>query len=85
MPAEVIQLRDYQSKRQREQAEAALREMTLEQQAIEVMNVALMGAPGMIGMEPVIHLEIPYGGQGIDGMEFDTAPSEYCAPIDDPA
>ncbi len=61
------------------------REKELERQAIEIMNVALMGAPGMIGMEPVIHLEIPYDGQGIDGMEFDTAPSEYCAPMGDPA
>ncbi len=85
MTADIIQIRDHQSRRQREQAEAALREMTLEQQAIEIMNVALMGAPGMIGMEPVIHIAIPYGGQGIDGMFTDTAPSEYCAPLDDPA
>jgi hypothetical protein len=27
-----------------------------------------MGDAGMIGMEPVIHISIPYGGQGIDGM-----------------
>ncbi len=49
MTADIIQIRDHQSKRQREQAEAALREMTLEQQATN------------------------------------TAPSEYSAPMDDPA
>jgi hypothetical protein len=56
------------------------REKELERQAIEIMNVALMGAPGMIGMEPVIHIEIPYGGQGIDGMQF-----PYVAPEKDQA
>ena len=72
---EVIQIRDHQSRRQREQAEAALREtLTLEQQAIEIMHVALMGCePTMIGMEPVIYLNI------------DTAPSEYVAPDQDSA
>jgi hypothetical protein len=72
---DLIHLRDYQSKRQREQAEAALREMTLEQQAVEIMNVAIMGAPG-IGMEPAVYVAVPYGGQGIDGMDFDAACSE---------
>ena len=72
---DLIQLRDHQSRRQREQAEAALREtMTLEQQAVEIMHVALMGCePTMIGMEPVIYLNI------------DTAPAEYCAPDKDSA
>lgn len=71
---DVIQIRDHQSRRQREQAEAALREtVTLEQQAIETMNVALLGEPTMIGMEPVIYLNI------------DTAPSEYVAPDQDSA
>ena len=59
------------------------REKHLEQQALEIMNVALLGEPTMIGMEPVIHIEIPYGGQGIDGMFTDTAPAEYCAPDKD--
>lgn len=62
MTDNVIQIRDHQSKRQRDQAEAALRGQTLEQQAVEIAHVALIG--------------IPYGGQGIDGMDFDTAPSE---------
>ena len=48
------------------------REKELERQAIEIMNVAL-GEPGMVGMEPVIYLEM------------DTAPSEYTAPLDDSA
>jgi len=70
---DVIQIRDHQSRRQREQAEAALCEaMTLEQQAVEIMHVALMGCePTMIGMEPIVYLNI------------DTAPSEYCAPDKD--
>jgi len=69
---DVIQIRDHQSRRQREQAEAALCEaMTLEQQAIEIMNIALMGEPTMIGMEPIIHINV-----------YDTAPSEYCADKD---
>jgi hypothetical protein len=59
-----------------------------ERQAMELINIALMGESTMIGMEPVIHIEIPYGGQGIDGMGFDTAPSEmnpYTAPDKDSA
>jgi hypothetical protein len=52
------------------------REANLERQAMELINIALLGEPTMIGMEPVIHIEIPYGGQGIDGMDFDTSPSE---------
>jgi hypothetical protein len=75
MTADVIQIRDHQSRRQREQAKAAIDQMT----------TALSAEPTMIGMEPVIHIEIPYGGQGIDGMWPDTAPSEYCAPESDPA
>lgn len=73
MSADIIQIRDHQSRRQREQAKAA----------IDLMTTALMGEPGMVGMEPVI--EIPFGGQGIDGMWTDTAPAEYVAPLDDPA
>lgn len=76
MSADIIQIRDHQSRRQRDQAEAALRGQTLEQQAIEIMNVALLGGPTMLGMEPVIHIEIPFAGQGIDGMWTDTSPSE---------
>lgn len=52
------------------------REANLERQAIEIMNIALMGEPGMVGMEPVIYLEM------------DTAPSEmnpYTAPDKDSA
>lgn len=52
------------------------REKELERQAIEIMNVALMGEPGMVGMEPVIYLEM------------DTSPSEmnpYTAPDKDSA
>ncbi len=75
---DVIQIRDHQSRRQREQAVAAL-----EAHALEIMNVALMGEPVPFGQEPVVYIAIPYGGQGIDGMDFDTAPSEYCAPPED--
>ncbi len=67
---EVIQIRDYQH---RQPTSATRDERTLEQQAIEIMNVALMGEPTMVGMEPVVYLEM------------DTAPSEYTAPLDDPA
>lgn len=52
------------------------REKELERQAIEIINVALMAAPTMVGMEPVIYLEM------------DTAPSEmnpYTAPDKDSA
>ena len=70
----VVQFRDYQHRQPR----SAIRdERTLEQQAIEIMNVALMGEPGMVGMEPVIYVAMP-----------DTAPSEmnpYTAPDKDSA
>lgn len=62
---EVIQIRDYQSKKAHQ---------SLEQQAIEIMTVALMGDPVPLGSEPVIYI--------------DTGPSEmnpYCAPEKDPA
>ena len=36
-------------------------ERTLEQQALDIMTYALMGEPGMIGMEPVIYIEMPEG------------------------
>lgn len=35
------------------------REKSLEQQALEIINVALMGEPGMCGMEPVIYVDVP--------------------------
>ena len=70
MTAEILQFRDYQHR----QPTSAIRdERTLEQQAIEITNIALMGAPTMVGMEPVVYLEM------------DTAPSEYCAPSEDSA
>lgn len=80
MTAEIIQFRPRPNPTRDQQ--------TLEQQALEIMNVALMGDPGMCGMEPVIHIEIPYGGQGIDGMFTDTSPSEmppFVAPDKDSA
>lgn len=42
------------------------RERELERQAMEIMNIAF----------PVVHIEIPFGGQGIDGMFTDTSCSE---------
>jgi len=67
---DVIQLRDYQQPRDLERLRA---EQTLEQQAIEIMNVALMGEPGMCGMDHYV---------------VDTSPSElnpYTAPDKDSA
>ncbi len=55
---EVVQLRDFQSKRD-------LKIIT------EAINSAISGEPVMVGMEPVVYI--------------DTAPSEYVAPMDDPA
>jgi hypothetical protein len=60
------------------------REKELERQAIEIMNVALMGEPGMVGMEPVIMIDM---GTGVY-IWPDTAPSEmnpYTAPDKDSA
>lgn len=51
---DVVQLRDYQPKHD------LARLAELERQAVEIMNVALMGEPGMCGMEPVIYVEILY-------------------------
>jgi len=72
MVAQIIQLRDYQNPKDLARMYS---EQSLEQQALEMMAIALSGEPGMVGMEPVIH--IPYGGQGIDGM--------FVAPEDDSA
>ena len=66
MTAEIIQFRPRPNPTRDQQ--------TLEQQAIETMTMALMGEPGMCGMEPVIHI--------------DTSPSElnpYTAPDKDSA
>lgn len=49
MTAQIIQLRDYQNPKDLERLRA---EQALEQQALEIMNVALMG-------EPVIYIEMP--------------------------
>ena len=48
----------------------------LESRGKKIILEALSGEPGMCGMEPVIHISIPYGGQGIDGMFTDTSCSE---------
>lgn len=56
MTAQIIQLRDYQNPKDLERLRA---EQALEQQALEIMSVALMGEPGMCGMEPVIYIEMP--------------------------
>lgn len=77
---DVVQIRDFQNKKDLERMQNA---QALEQQALEIMNIALIGEPGMVGMGPVIM--IPFGGQGIDGMFTDTAPAEYCAPDKDSA
>jgi hypothetical protein len=61
MSAEIIQIRDFQNKRD-------LATIT------EAISTVLSGDPVPVGMEPVIH--IPFGGQGIDGMWTDTSPSE---------
>lgn len=76
----VVQFRDYQHR----QPTSASREKELERQAIEIMNVALMGEPGMVGMEPVIMIDVGTGAY----IWPDTAPSEmnpYTAPDKDSA
>ena len=71
MSASIIQIRDYQPKRD------LARLAELERQALEIINVALMGEPGMVGMEPVIYINetVPYGGAGIDGMDLGKEPA----------
>jgi hypothetical protein len=59
---DIIQFRDYQSKRAK---------ASLEQQAVDIITFALMGAPCEIGKDPVIYI--------------DTSLSEYCAPPQDSA
>lgn len=66
--AQIIQLRDYQ---QPKDLARMYSEQTLEQQAIEIMTIALMGDPVPVGSEPTIFI--------------DTAPSEYTAPDQDSA
>jgi hypothetical protein len=68
MRADLI-LADFKSKtwvsdRQRQESD---------QKALQVMTVALMGEPAMVGMEPVVYLEM------------DTSPAEYVAPDEDSA
>lgn len=47
MSADIIQIRDYQNKKDFDRMNAEI-----ERQAIEIMNVALCAEPGMIGMSP---------------------------------
>jgi hypothetical protein len=61
MSADIIEV-DFKAKTRRDQ-------QSLEQLAIEIINVALIGDPKDIGRE----------------FGLDTAPSEYCAPSDDSA
>lgn len=58
MSARIYNIRDYQNPKDLERLRA---EQALEQQALEIMSVALMGEPGMCGMEPVIYIEMPEG------------------------
>ncbi len=73
MSAQILQIRDFQNKKDLDRMQRA---QALEQQALEIMSIALAESPTMLGMEPVIHIEIPYGGAGIDGMFTDTSCSE---------
>ena len=66
---EVIQFRDYQNPKDLARMYS---EATLEQQAVQIMNVALIG-PG--GIDDLVY-ETSLGF-------VDTAPSEYVAPSDD--
>jgi len=67
--AEIIQIRDHQSRRQREHAQAAL-----EQQAVAIMTNIMSGEPVPHGQEPTIY---------IDTGPCEMIP--YHAPLDDPA
>jgi hypothetical protein len=67
---DLVQIRDYQSKRN------ARAEKELERQAMEIMNVALMGVPDTDTSTWRFHT----AGQGIDGMQF-----PYVAEDKDPA
>lgn len=61
MTAQILQIRDFQNKKDIERMQNA---QAIEQQALEIMNVALISE------------SVPFGGQGIDGMFTDTACSE---------
>lgn len=69
MSADIIQFRDYQSKK--DLARMYSEPTTLELMAVDVFAYAMTGAP-----EVVYESSLGY---------VDTAPSEYCAPMDDPA
>lgn len=59
MSADLI-LADFKSKTWVSDRDRASKKAELQRLGLEIITTALMGEPGMCGMEPVIYVEIPH-------------------------